>query len=531
MSALVFLEQTQHLKKKPDETWQDFTVQYRDLRGLKLNILTPYSPFLFRSDWEAGKLEGWQRLLAQLVDLSKEKSFTPPLIFLTDQECPAEIASMPVLKQHSIALLDKTATGGFVSAHDWEQKWRLLGRVLAQSIGMTALHPYVQGTPAFGGRFFGRSKVIEQITSGKTIHNCTIVGNRRIGKTSLMQEVKERLKDVYVEGTTIFFANLYAANFKSTWDAVYMVCAQLNINVPKKYMEYGAISARHIKRFPTLLHTFAAEKQAEVVIFIDEFDHFLEIDSKQNYEFLHLLREAVIADTKCHVLIAGFRRLMEMRVRRESPYFNFTSEIALTPLTRDEAAEMITVPLERLGLDVKTTNLPVTIQRETHGQPELIQIYCRAAVEWREMHGRLPNDNELQEHVRKTRDFSQSILQTFLRGTNPYEQAVCLNLMKQAVQRRRDGDFKFKFKEVEEVLRRLQFPLSNAQTAILLNNLVVGSVIQKVAGSPGEYQFVVPELLRFCEEAGLDVLCATAKAQAYATKLNIEALNMDTEGD
>ena len=93
------------------------------------------------------------------------------------------------------------------------------------------------------------------------------------------------------------------------------------------------------------------------------------------------------------------------------------------------------------------------------------------------------------------------------------------------------SDFKFKFKEVEEVLRRLQFPLSNAQTAILLNNLVVGSVIQKVAGSPGEYQFVVPELLRFCEEAGLDVLCATAKAQAYATKLNIEALNMDTEGD
>jgi hypothetical protein len=528
MSVQLFLEQTQHLKKKPNEKWLDFTVQYRDIRGLKLNILTPYTPFLTRPGWDGSNLEDWRLLLDELTALSQEKSFTLLLVFLTDQEWQLEIDRSAALKNHLIAILDKAVLAEFVSAHDWNHKWRSLGRGLTRCVGRTALNPYVIGTPAFGGRFFGRSKIIEQITSGKTIHNCTIVGNRRIGKTSLMAEVKERLKDVYVEGKTIFFANLYAANFKSTWDAVYLICSQLNINIPQKFMKYGAISERYIRRFPSLLHAFTTERQADVVIFIDEFDHYLEIDSKQNYEFLHLLREAIIADTRCHVLIAGFRRLMETRVRRENPYFNFATEIALTPLTRDEVVEMITVPLDRLGVDVQSTNIPITIQRETRGQPELVQMYCLAVVALCEKLGRLPTDNELHEYVRGNRDLERMILQAFLNSTNPYEQLICLRLIQRALQLKTDYvSFSFTYKDVEEIQVSCNFPLNNAATAILLNNLVVGSIIQRVAGSPGDFQFAVPHLIRLCSR-DISVLLTTAQAAALQHPLRNEALYADT---
>jgi len=64
--------------------------------------------------------------------------------------------------------------------------------------------------------------------------------------------------------------------------------------------------------------------------------------------------------------------------------------------------------------------------------------------------------------------------------------------------------------------------LNNAENATLLNNLVVGSFIELVRGTPGDYRFSIPQLVRFCLEVGIDHLIASADAQAQNQPLTFE---------
>jgi len=531
MSTNAFLEQTLASRLgrgRPDETWnQSYQVTFRDLRPLKLN-LGAYVAFLTQAGFSPGGISDWHRLVDDLVLYSREKTNGSATIFVTDQTCPGPIFDHPLLAQHSVAILDKETTGGFLAQRELLPRYLVLGRAVARGVGFSALSPYIPGKPASGGRFFGRSRLLDQIVSGKMIHNCTIVGNRRIGKTSLMHEARERLNEVYISGKNIFFADLYGAKLKSTWDAVYLVCSQISLNVPKNYTKLGAISERYILRFPKLLHKFAKERDAAVVLFIDEFDSFLEIDSHQNYEFLHLLREAAMADANCYVIIAGFRRLMETRVRQESPYFNFTNEIPIGRLTKDEVLEMVTTPLARMGIEVDP-ELPALIYKETRGQPELIQMYCGSIVELYKKTGATPTPNELLSHVHRNPAFNRTLLHTFLKNTNPFEQLICLHLIRRALKEDAIRHFEFSVRDVDELRIAMQFPLSNADTSTLLNNLCVGSIIDRVTGAPGRYQFAVPQLIRFFKK-DLDISSLLPVAEAEAKRLppTIQALNMDT---
>ncbi len=530
MSVQTFLEQTltnRLSRMRGDAQWGSYQVRFRDLRPLKLNA-SAFTPFLWRAGPGPGDASEWHRVIEDMVAYSREKSDSPIKVFLSDSTCPLSVMDRDELQRHSIAIIDKVGVQSFLAGRDVNEKYAALGRALARNVGVTALSPYIPGKPASGGRFFGRERLLGQIVAGGAIRNCTIVGNRRIGKTSLLHEVHDRLSEVYRPGSSIFFANLYGAKLKSTWDAVYLVCDELHLNVPKRYTKLGAISERYVKRFPQLLHRFARERQAAVVIFIDEFDSFLEIDSKNDYEFLHLLREAAMAEENCYVMIAGFRRLMETRVRQDSPLYNFTSEIPVTPLTRHETLEMVNMPLERLGIEIDGTNLPAVIYHETRGQPELIQMYCRAVIELYEKNSTIPKDNDLLSYVHKNPAFNRTILHTFLKNTNPYEQLICLHLIQNAIVEDAVNHFEFTATNVEEIRAKLDLPLSNAQSATLLNNLVVGSIIERITGAPGKYRFAVPQLLKFCRDLNIYSLIAAAEAEARRLPPTVQTLNLDT---
>ena len=364
--------------------------------------------------------------------------------------------------------------------------------------------------------------------SGKVIRNCTIVGNRRIGKTSLLHEIRERLSEVYVTGQSVHFAQIYASKLQSTWDAVYLTLSQLGIHVPKAWTKFGAIAPRYVRRFPQLLHDFASQQKTYVVILIDEFDSFLAIDGQNNWEFLHLLREAAADEGRCAVVIAGFRLLMQGRVLRSSPYYNFTREIALTPLTKEETLEMVQVPLSRLGIDVADTNIPSVIHRETRGQPELIQMYCQAVISLYERRNTVPREAELAQYVNRDAAFARTILHTFLMNANAIEQALCFQLMKRSVAGTHGAAF-FEFREADadEALATLGLTLNNAEMASLLNNLVVGSFIERVMGAPGLYRFAVPQLVRYCESANIDHLLAKVMSQLKRDLVVTDALTAD----
>lgn len=518
-----FLEQvaSAHLpQSRPSEEWQNFQVNWLDLRRMKLN-LGAFVPFLTKRS--PGTPDDADSTLRGMINYARSLSQSSPVVFLPDADVPEALLANPELRQHSIVTLNHEAMQSFISAREHGQRYQVLGRAMAQRIGPSTLSPYVAGKPASGGRFFGRTKALEQVVSGKVIRNCTIVGNRRIGKTSVLYEVRDRLSQVYVPNESIRFASIYASKCKSTWEIVYLILEGLGVNVPKNLSKFGAIAPRFVTKFPQLIKEHARRTGMQLVILIDEFDSFLEVDKTQNWEFLHLLREAAAEDTGCAVIIAGFRLLMQTRVSLDSPYYNFTREVELTPLHKEETLEMVNVPLGRVGIDLSNSGLANVIHGETRGHPEIIQMYCQAIVSFYEEKDRLPSDGELLGYVNRDQSFNRTILHTFLNNANNWEQAVSLRLMKRAVESNRGAaDFEFRTSDVENVLRDMHVSLSNAETATLLNNLVVGSFIERIKGTPGDYHFAIPQLVRFCQEVGIDHLMDTADSLAHSQGLTYE---------
>ena len=292
-----------------------FEVAWLDFRRLKLG-LNNRVPFV----WLSEPAQDGRDLQQRLLTFSREIASRSPTIFLCDDGDLERNLTPSVLRQHAVAPLSPQVRSSFIAARDPERRYQIFGTALAQGIGVAALSPYSPGKPASGSRFFGRSKIIDSIVSGKTIRNCTIVGNRRIGKTSLLHEVKERLSDVFVPGKTVHFAQIYASKAESTWDLVYLVLSQLGIPIPTKWTKFGAIAPRFIARFPQLVHDFARRQDTQVVILIDEFDSFLERDTTRKWECLHLLREVAGEEGLCAVIVAGFRLLMYVRAQNDNPY-------------------------------------------------------------------------------------------------------------------------------------------------------------------------------------------------------------------
>ncbi|WP_263352035.1 ATP-binding protein [Acidicapsa acidisoli] len=479
-----------------------FSVHTHDLRRLKLNLKL-YTPFLQLAP-ERGSLSTTE-LVTKLIEYSK--GINGPMAYLTDRPVSSDLAS-DELRRRSIAILDSETIRDFVEARDNTTKYRVLGSALAKSLGYLTLSPYLPGSTVSGSGFFGREKILGHILTGKTLRNTTIVGNRRIGKTSCMQEIKDRLNDLY-DAKTLCIAELYGSKCRSTWDAVYAIFDQIGVRIPKNLAKYGAIAPRFVLRMPQLLHNFAKQNQVQIVIFIDEYDEFLARDAENGYEFTHLLRETVIERSGCYVVIAGFRYLMRERTLHKSPLYNFAPEQQLGPLLQKESLEMISEPLLRMGIDIPP-DLQGTIYKETRGQPELIQMYCSAVIEAFEEKKRPPSPAELLHTVNGSPEFRRTVLQAFFSNSTPTEQIICLEMMKR-IGHQDPKSFEFRIDDIEQVLSAYGYGISNVMIELLLTNLTTGSFVEE--GPSGVYRFATPQLARFCQKENLDTLLTRAKKQ------------------
>jgi hypothetical protein len=499
-------------KKRPAEELESFLVHTIDLRPLKLN-LSVFVPFIFfkaqppqRSDAE---VSAWKEILRQLVLIAQSGS-AGTSVFLTSATVPPELLNDEDLQLNSIAIMDGPSIRAFLEARERDARYRILGSAIARTVSRLALSPYTPGSPVSGNRFFGRQSALNKIILGKTIKSTTILGNRRIGKTSLMHEVRERLKEVNVLGKTLHFAEIYGSRCKSTADAVYMILERIGYRIPNSAMLGDELDPRYARRMPQLLNEFASSNGTQVVIFIDEYDDLLMEDAKRGFEFTHLLRETSIAGRNCYAVIAGFRYLMHMHSNQASPTYNFTQEVQLTPLSKEDTIHMITDPLSRLGLDLSEADIPMTIYRETRGQPEMVQMYCEAVLTWFVEKGVLPTQGELLEFFYGRPELVRTILHTFLNNTTALEQVVCIELMKLATTSH-DGPARYEFrqKDLEQVCLSHGREMTNLQLVRLKANLTVGSFVEE--GAFGAYRFATPQLVRFCRKEGFDSLLNGAR--------------------
>jgi hypothetical protein len=485
-------------KQRPATTDDEFEIHWLDITPLKLNT-SFFTPLLISKRLSGFKTVNSDQLRDLFPELDKTaKSLKSEIVILIvggklisiDESLREDLGLI------GVAVVDRPTIEGVLATTDADERAKLISTALVQFLGREALSPYVSGRPAIGGRFFARSSLVKQMVPGSG--NYTIMGNRRIGKTSLLKEIRERLKL-----NNVSTAEVYGATCKTTEDVVYKILTELG-----RFRDIDRCLQRP-KTLVSSIHTAVEHEKRSIALFIDELDKILDFDAKQGWEVLDILREAVEGHPSCRVFFAGFRKVMAVKQSLSAPLFNFTTPIELPLFTRQETVEMVTKPLDRLGIKVGT-DLPETIYQETTGHPELIQLHCKIIIQFLKDHNRIPTGADLFTHVFEDAEYKQKVLGTFLANTNAHEELLCYLLIADSENAANPTEYEFGHQDVNRVLKEQGITLQLGDIHGVIHNLKVSGIITPVIGAHERFRFSAPQLVNYV--AGLDLAFCIEKA-------------------
>ena len=106
----------------------------------------------------------------------------------------------------------------------------------------------------------------------------------------------------------------------------------------------------------------------------------IEFDQKNGWRLLHLFRSLSQAN-HCQFIFSGFKALYRYKRELNNPLYNFCEEIKLEPLEQEAAVDLITKPMEKIGIHYHNKSDTDIILDYTGCHPNLIQFFCQQLVE------------------------------------------------------------------------------------------------------------------------------------------------------
>ncbi|MCI0719374.1 MAG: CHAT domain-containing protein, partial [Acidobacteria bacterium] len=241
------------------------------------------------------------------------------------------------------------------------------------------LNPYEFGTGLNDpGMFYGREKELRELVQGARRQNRLIIGERRIGKTSLLEAVERQLGAPLIPvmldlppEEELFYAIVQRAYTVARLRAPELPSLpELSVPARATFSLYQAEATmetiiEHLKR------GYASD--AKFVLLIDEGDElFSDFDASTRIamrQFIH--------DLHLSVMVACVRA--PRRIERRSSLLNIFLSLRLRPLTAEQTCRLIREPVAGvLTFDDRAVGF---IVEKTQGRPAFIQNICYYAVE------------------------------------------------------------------------------------------------------------------------------------------------------
>jgi hypothetical protein len=402
------------------------------------------------------------------------------------------------------AVVDSSLLRALASEKSQADRVHAIGRAIARQLGILRLSPYDPDEKAERGSFFGRSEILKDILGGAPKRGYTIVGPRRIGKTSLLGEIRARLSHTYAESKVLRTAHVMAAQYQSTTQILSEIAGQLlERHAAKESYKMATRAGRAELQFKRMLRDLARDHR--VAIFIDEVDYILELDAKQGDACISLLRAACDDAPKAQVFLAGFRHAFRARYDNRHPLYGFTDFKELGPLTQPECHEMIARPLADMGVPIEQKVID-RMWHESAGHPQVITYFCREYVKYFDHHRRAPDDAYVLTHILAGAEMRRRMTQAFFANANNlYEELLCLLLMRKALRGNSVRDFEFDLKVANELLQEKKINLPGKVISAICQSMRLCSIIQEVKGTHREqFSFTIPQLVRFFDLPDLD---------------------------
>lgn len=444
-------------------------------------------------------------IAGRLLDAAREQGWDNQtvLVFLD--------APMPTLRDHL-----PEAFPTWVLIDDVQQ--RTIQRADSPSFAMTEilrgqmprldLAPYEVSKPVTGSRFFGRKPEINEVLRHPN-NNYTFIGIRRIGKTSLLKEIKRRVEEnlpvrdgqtrcIYVDCSVI----------KSEEDFLRQIAYTLD---QAEYKQILSDRAPKRQRYRTnMFARFAALHGGAITYLLDEMDRMLE-EIGVYADLFDVLRAAWTAG-HARFIMAGFVKSMRAYTNDKTAFFNLSTVKDIGSLDEEAVRRMVLVPMQQLGVKFPDPDAVVSqIYRETGGLPNYVQHYCSILLN----HLDRSKTSELTVDdipvVYSNRVFRDSIVETFEGNNELLEQIIVYALVAEGEDGARHD--RFNEKHIDGFLRKRDLNFRRESLRHACGNLVRSGVLHDEG--KGDYRFAVP-LLRHALNESTNVDYALRKMREEA---------------
>lgn len=385
-----------------------FTLYEADLSEWRLRF-SDRTPFIVvrEEDVRRNREQTWDGIL-ELVAVREWQYRLPILIVEGIDEYLKNQVALTRETHFTMAVLDDRIAESMSNARSC--RYPMLDALLAQ-IRRGDLLPYETAAPVTGSAFFGRQSEVRRLVQSDSSY--AITGVRRIGKTSLLMEVKRRMEEKHN------CLLLIGSTLNSQHEFVREVISALR-RTELRHLDH------HVFNFSSFLRRMPKYKKGRITLFLDEADRLVELDAKERHRILSALRDASIATNGgWRFIFAGSTTLEDECVNRVSPLYNMVRLMPLKPFSLSQAKALIRQPLEAVRIKVKNaTELVGRIYRETGGHPNLIQHYCVLLADLVDQQGRDFVEVGDLSKVYTSREFREYVLRSFEVNTGPMEQLI-----------------------------------------------------------------------------------------------------------
>jgi len=356
--------------------------------------------------------------------------------------------------------------------------------IISAQVPISNLSPYETRAPVTGSRFFGREYEISRVLANSDT-NHAILGIRRIGKTSLLREIERILKEGEDEAHVFY---LECSDLLSSDDYIREVVRKLNPReLPRLHMQ------KYVFFFPDFLERMSRAFKSRIIFLLDEIDNLV-IMQRDDWELFRMLRSSANKGA-CQYIMAGFREAMREQYMLDSPFYNFAQDLRLSEFTRQQASELINIPMENLRVRIKHKEKVVgRIFEETAGHPNLIQYYCLILLRHLDRTGEREITPESLIDVYTDEGFKSHLLTSFMQNTENREKALVYALLKAT-----DGDSMRGFSQefIDESLRKGGIALPQDDMDEACNVLMLAGVIRR---KEKDYFFTSPVFTKVLQQ-------------------------------
>ncbi|MFX0136271.1 MAG: AAA family ATPase [Candidatus Hodarchaeota archaeon] len=336
--------------------------------------------------------------------------------------------------------------------------------------------------------FFGRHDEIGKIIKTKK-KNFAIVGARKIGKTSLLQKIKDELPSSLVP----IYLDLEAPQDQNYETFLYLLSEEMSHAyywIDEIYCDFSTMR-RVIRKL--------RQQDSKTPLFIlDEIDALLKFDRENDYRLLKTFR-SLFNEGLVQIIISGYEELYHDKHKIDSPLYNFCHPLQLDKLEKSEALDLVTIPMERIGVSYNKLEDRELMLDYTSRHPNLLQFFCVHLIEKIETH-----EEEDQQRVIFREDI-ESVFESpgyenyviddfylfFKEDVSPIEKLIVLLLVNYYHYNN------YTTTEISKILKERDISMSSGKLTRYLDNLILRYILSKERG--GKYSFalpIFPEILR-----------------------------------